>query len=188
MEAADAEGATGEAAEGEAVKLIYADPPYPGQAKRHYAHDPRCAEVDHAALIRELEDSCDGWALSSGADLAAMRLVIPLLPDGVRVCSWVKPFASFKPGVTLAYAWEPVYVKPARKRSRILPTVRDWVSANITLRRGLSGAKPDPFWFWLFDAIGAEVGDSFGDLYPGTGGGGRAWQAWNDNPLRRLVG
>ena len=177
-----------EFAEGGGVRLHYADPPYPGQAKKHYAHDPQCAEVDHAALIRNLEESSDGWALSSGADLAAMRLVIPLLPDGVRVCPWVKPFASFKPNVTLAYAWEPVYVKPARKRGRELPTVRDWVSANITLKRGLSGAKPEAVCFWLFDALGAEVGDDFSDLFPGTGGVGRAWRTWNDNPLRRMVG
>ena len=30
------------------MKFAYADPPYIGQAKRHYSHDPLCAEVDHA--------------------------------------------------------------------------------------------------------------------------------------------
>ena len=170
------------------MKIRYADPPYPGQAKKHYSADPRCAEVDHAALICELENSCDGWALSSGADLAAMRLVIPLLPDGVRVCSWVKPFASFKPNVTLAYAWEPVYVKPARRRGRDLPTVRDWVAANITLQRGCSGAKPPAFCWWLFDVLGAEAGDDFDDMFPGSKAVGKAWQEWSDNPLRRMVG
>lgn len=153
------------------MRLAYADPPYPGQAKKHYAHDSRCAEVDHVALIARLESDYDGWALSSGADLAAMRLVVPLLPDGVRVCAWVKPFASFKPNVTLAYAWEPVYVKPARRRGRELPTVRDWVSANITLKRGLSGAKPEAVCWWLFDVLGADPGDDLDDVYPGTGGG-----------------
>jgi hypothetical protein len=47
------------------VKFAYADPPYIGQAKRHYSHDPQCAEVDHAELIARLcQGYPDGWALS----------------------------------------------------------------------------------------------------------------------------
>lgn len=166
------------------MRIAYADPPYPGQAAKHYSHDPRCAEVDHADLIAKLGEY-DGWALSSGADLAAMQLVVPLLPPGTRVCAWVKPFASFKPNVTLAYAWEPVYLMPARKRGRELPTVRDWVAANITLKRGLSGAKPEAFCWWLFDALGAEPGDEFCDLFPGSGAVSAAWEALHRSP--RLV-
>lgn len=168
------------------MRIAYADPPYPGQARKKYAHDPRCAEVDHRALLDALA-GYDGWALSSGADLAAMKMVVPLLPEGTRVCSWVKPFASFKAGVTLAYAWEPVYVMPARRRGRDLPTVRDWVSANITLRRGLAGAKPEAFCWWLFDVLGAEPGDDFADLFPGTGGVSRCWQTWSTSALRRIA-
>ena len=164
------------------MRIAYADPPYPGQAEKHYGDDPRCAEVDHAELIARLDRDYDGWALSSGADLAAMRLVVPLLPDGVRVCPWVKPFASFKPNVTLAYAWEPIYVKPARRRGRDLPTVRDWVSANITLKRGLSGVKPDPVCFWLFEALGMERGDDFDDLFLGSGAVTEAWAVWSGAP------
>ena len=51
---------------GECVKFAYADPPYIGQAKRHYSHDPNCAEVDHAELIAQLcSEFPDGWALSA---------------------------------------------------------------------------------------------------------------------------
>ena len=39
------------------LRVAYADPPYIGQARKHYSHDPRCAEVDHAKLKR----SDDGW-------------------------------------------------------------------------------------------------------------------------------
>lgn len=47
------------------MKFAYADPPYVGQAKKHYSADPRCAEVDHAELIARLcADFPDGWALS----------------------------------------------------------------------------------------------------------------------------
>ena len=169
------------------MNLAYADPPYPGQAKKHYSHDSRCAEVDHAELIGRLDRDYDGWVLSSGADLAAMQMVVPLLPRGARVGCWIKPFASFKPGVNPAYAWEPVYFKPARRRGREVPTVRDWVAAPITLKRGLSGVKPDAVCWWLFDVLGAEPGDSFDDIFPGSGAVTRAWRAWNDSPLRRLA-
>lgn len=168
------------------MRLAYADPPYPGQAKKHYSHDARCAEVDHAALLAALNEY-DGWALSSGADLAAMQAVVPLLGRSVRIGVWVKPFASFKPGVNPAYAWEPIYFKPARRRGRDVPTVRDWVSAPITLRRGLSGVKPDAVCWWLFDALGAASGDTLDDLFPGSGAVGRAWQTWSTSMLRRLA-
>lgn len=37
------------------MKLAYADPPYPGEAKRHYADHPDYAgEVDQHALIQRL--------------------------------------------------------------------------------------------------------------------------------------
>lgn len=90
--------------------MAYADPPYPGQARKHYRNDPShipAAEVDHAALIAQLCDEYpDGWALSTSS--AALRDVLLLCPADVRVAAWVKPFAVFKPGVNPAYAWEPV--------------------------------------------------------------------------------
>ena len=159
------------------MRLAYADPPYPGQADRHYSHDPSCAEVDHADLIDRLS-AYDGWALSSGANLAALQYVVPLLPEGTRVCVWVKPFASFKPGVNPGYAWEPVFVKPARRLGRDVPTVRDWIAANITIKKGLSGSKPTGFCQWLFQVMGAESGDEFLDMFPGTGAVGRAWDKY----------
>lgn len=146
-------------------RVAYADPPYPGQAAKHYSHDPRCAEVDHRLLIEHLE-TYDRWALSTSS--VALRDVLPLCPPDVRVCSWVKPFCSYKPNVGVAYAWEPVIVKNPRKRSRKEPTIRDFVIANITLRRGLSGAKPEQFCFWLFEILGVNETTQFFDLYPGT--------------------
>jgi hypothetical protein len=110
---------------------------------------------------------------------------LPLAPEGARVAAWVKPFASFKPGVNPAYAWEPVIYSPARSGERDRPTVRDWVSANITLQRGLSGAKPAAFNLWLFELLGAREGDTFDDLYPGTGGVTEAWQT-RFGPVRAM--
>src|SRR6185312_13080131 len=113
------------------MRVAYADPPYVGQAKKHYRADPRCAEVDHDALIHHLElEYPDGWALSASSP--SLRLILPLCPVDVRVAAWVKPFAIFKPGVNPAYAWEPVIWRGGRqKRDRTEPTVRDWIAQGV---------------------------------------------------------
>ena len=158
------------------MKVAYADPPYIGQAKRHY----NMPEVDHEELIQRLgRDYPDGWALSCISP--SLRFLLPLCPDQIRVMAWVKPFASFKPNVNPAYAWEPVLVSGGRQpRDRSEITVRDWVSANITLQRGLAGAKPDAFCWWLFDVLGLQKGDQMDDLYPGTGAVTRAWEMFQN--------
>lgn len=160
------------------MRVAYADPPYVGQARKHYGNESTYAgEVDHADLINHLElEYPDGWALSCSSP--SLRLILPLCPADVRVMAWVKPFASFKPGVNPAYAWEPVLVRGGRKRTRAETTVRDWVSSSITLQRGLSGVKPDAFCFWLFEVLGLRAGDEFADLYPGSGAVWRAWQRY----------
>jgi hypothetical protein len=145
------------------MQIAYADPPYIGQAKKHYGSEAK--EVNHSLLIDHLQ-KFDGWALSCSSP--SLKEILPLCPDQVRVCAWVKPFASFKPNVTLAYTWEPILMVPARKRSCDLPTVRDYVSCNITLKRDISGAKPEGFCFWLFEALGMWKDDTFFDLFPGS--------------------
>lgn len=159
------------------MKFAYADPPYIGQAKRHYGKEESYAgEVDHAALIERLVvDYPDGWALSCSSP--SLRVLLPLCPSDTRVMAWVKPFCIFKPNVNPAYAWEPVLVRGGRRRGRNLPTVRDWVSANITLKKGLVGAKPEAFCFWLFEVLGAERGDTLDDLFPGTSIVSTAWRS-----------
>lgn len=118
------------------MRFAYADPPYIGQARRHY----KCPEVDHAALIERLvAEFPDGWALSCSSP--SLRQLLPMCPEAARVGSWVKPFAVFKPGVNPAYSWEPVIYMGGRKRGRTEPTVRDWHSANITLKKGLVGGQ-----------------------------------------------
>jgi hypothetical protein len=153
--------------------FAYADPPYPGCGHRY----PEKKEVDHVELIYKLEaEYPDGWALSTSS--TALHYVLGLCPANVRIGAWVKPFAVFKPGVNPAYAWEPVIWTGGRKRTRKEPTVRDWVSANITLRRGMVGVKPDAFCIWLFQLVGLEPDDTLVDLFPGSGAVSRAWEAW----------
>lgn len=156
------------------MRFAYADPPYPGQAKRHYSKDPSgivATEVDHRALIAMLhKEYPDGWALSTNEP--SLRQMLDICHEQgakVRTMAWVKPFAAFKVGVNPAYAWEPVIVCGGRKRGREMPTVRDWVSANITMRKGTHGAKPEPFVLWLFEILNIQEGDYLDDLFPGSG-------------------
>jgi hypothetical protein len=155
------------------MRFAYADPPYIGCAHRY----PENEEVDHEELIiRLVAEFPDGWALS--CHTPSLRLLLPMCPEDVRVMAWVKPFAVFKPNVNPAYAWEPVIVRGGRKRTRDQNTVRDWVSSSITLRRGVVGAKPAAFCFWLFSVLNLYPGDELVDLYPGSGAVGRAWDRW----------
>lgn len=159
------------------MRFTYADPPYIGQAKRRYGEDPRCAEVNHQQLIKTLErDYPDGWALSCSSP--SLKQILGWCPEGVRVGSWVKPFHVFKPNVNPSYGWEPVIFKGGRKRTREQPTVPDWVAANITLRKGLCGAKPPDFCFWLFAVLNVQPGDRLEDLFPGTGVVGHCFDAF----------
>ena len=159
------------------MRFAYADPPYLGQAHLYRDHPDFAGEVDHGALITRLvAEFPDGWALSCSTP--SLRLLLPMCPEDVRIGAWVKPFCSFKPNVNPAYAWEPVIWRGGRRRDRTKDTVRDWLAENITLRRGLTGAKPAAFCRWVFDLLGAEPGDALADLFPGTGAVSDEWERW----------
>jgi hypothetical protein len=154
------------------LRFAYADPPYPGLARKYYRNEPTYAgEVDHAALVRSLEYSYDGWALSTSSK--ALRDVLALCPPSVRVCAWVKPKGTPRATYGLHSSWEPVIVKPGRAQR---PGIRDWLLAQAARGGGeLPGRKPIAFCAWLFQVLGMRPGDELADLFPGTGVVGRAW-------------
>ena len=161
------------------MRFAYADPPYIGQAKRHYSHDPKCAEVDHGELIgRLVREYPDGWALSASSP--SLGAIIPLLPEGWRMAAWCKSFCAFKKGVRPCYAWEPVIFwrgrNPSNGHAALTPlkggkqtTPKDFIVCPITLKKGLVGAKPEPVCNWILDLLNFQPGDTLDDLYPGTG-------------------
>lgn len=170
------------------MKFAYADPPYLGCGKLYAAHHPDALDWNdpdrHRALLLQLKaDYPDGWALSASSPSLEEMLHLcreVLGPNQVRVSPWVKPFAAFKPNVNPAYAWEPVIWMGGRtKRSRTEDTVRDWHSENITMRRGLPGAKPPGFPQFVANLLGADVrqGDTITDLFPGTGAMLGVWRS-----------
>lgn len=162
------------------MRIAYADPPYINCAHLYQDHPDFAGEVDHAELIERLQSEFDGWVLHASATPHSMATLAPLVAKtGARWMSWVKGFAAFKRNVSVAYAWEPVIVKPARKpvvSKRLV--MRDWIECPITLRRGLTGAKPEKVCHWAFEAVGARPEDDLVDLYPGTGAVTKAWQSW----------
>ena len=176
------------------AKLAVADPPYPGCAHMYADHPDYAGEVDHKALLERLQDEYDGWVLHTHVPGLRLMERSGWLPDDVRICSWVKSFAAFKRNVSVAYAWEPVIVKSARKPVVTGRTVmRDFhetvtlpeaVKEPITLKRGLTGAKPGKVCFWTFELMGAKPTDELHDLFPGTGAVSRAWEAWRADLLR----
>lgn len=136
----------------------------------------------HVLFINEMHKRYpDGWALSASS--SSLRSILPLCPKDVRIASWVKPFHAYKKGVRPAYAWEPVIYRGGRNKNHPPPekggkatTPKDWIACNITLHKGLTGAKPEAVCEWIIALMGARRGeDSFDDLFPGTGVFGRVW-------------
>lgn len=159
------------------MRFAYADPPYIGQAKRHY----QCAEIDHELLLYRLcEEFPDGWALSCSSSSLRQILRLHSCPDDVRIAAWVKSFCAFKRGVRPAYAWEPVIYRggrnPVNGHRALIPekngkqtTPKDFIVEPITLRKGLVGAKPKLVCEWILDLLNVQSEDEVADLFPGTG-------------------
>lgn len=167
-------------------RFAYADPPYPGCARRYY----NCDEVDHAELISRLFDEYpDGWALSTSAE--ALPEVLAIVTDAMRtlrregcklaelrVCPWVRgarKVRAYRP----RNAWEPLIVYGGRPRlygpEHDSCDVLVWGGRQHSHPGALVGMKPAPFAEWLFVQLGAALGDELVDLFPGSGAIGRAW-------------
>ena len=166
------------------LRAAYADPPYLGLSVAFYGDvHPNAAEYDdpdaHRRLIERLSDEYDCWALSLHEP--ALKTMLNFCPDDVRVMSWVKGFASFKPGRKGAHsAWEPVIVRGGRPREERLHCVRDWIQESAAMKKSLRGAKPERFCYWLFDVMNLRPDDEFHDLFYGSGAVTAAWDKWKN--------
>lgn len=162
------------------MRFAYADPPYPGKAFYY----PERAEVDHADLIRRLTiDYPDGWALSTSAE--ALPMVLRLCPEAVRVLAWVK---RPRGGV----AWEPVVMSGGRRWHASRGSARP-LDALIYKGRynafpgALVGMKPPQFSQWVFENLGARVGDALDDIFPGSGAVSLAWRRYVRRDLEAVA-
>lgn len=175
------------------MRFAYADPPYLGCCRlyQHYHPDGLCWDdiETHRLLIgRLVSEYSDGWALSLSTP--SLSTILPMCPTDVRIGSWVKSFCAFKKGVRPAYAWEPIIFYGGRNPSKGHPhappkkggkqnTPKDFIETSpaikepITLKKGLTGAKPEKFCDWILDLLNVQKGDEIDDLYPGSGVMGR---------------
>lgn len=137
------------------MRLAYADPPYPGLARRYFRNHPDFrGEVDHAKLVEHLT-GFDGWAHSTSAK--ALQDVLALCPPGVQVGSWHRGPRPNDSGRVLS-GWEPVIFSPARVALEATSTGSssrvDTLVKGVTPRRTdpprVIGAKPGAFCGWVF--------------------------------------
>lgn len=167
------------------MKFAYADPPYLGCGSLYAKHHPEAKAWDnpetHRGLIdRLVREYPDGWALSLHAP--SLKVLLPMCPQDVRIGAWVKPYSSGRPGVRIIYAWEPVIWRGGRKGRESDLIEKDWISVqpirHTQSDAGLIGQKPRKFCRWLFTVMGATAGDTFDDVFPGSGAVGAAWADW----------
>jgi hypothetical protein len=165
------------------MRFGYADPPYPGLARKYYA----CAEVDHAELVARLvEGFPHGWALSTSA--SALPDVLRLCPPGARVAAWVRGPRKV-PARRALNAWEPLIVVGGRARQvavvEDLSDVLLWGGRQHSHPGALVGMKPAAFCEWMFRLLGAAQGDELVDLFPGSGAVTRAWKLYTSQEYSR---
>ncbi len=169
----------------EPLNIGYADPPYPGQAHLYKNHPDYGGEVDHGEMTETLVNSYDGFILHTSSP--ALYQILSLCTDqglqpgsDYRILSWVKPFCSWKPGARVQYAWEPVIVRKVRPPRH---SIRDWLDESMSMKRGVTGAKPRAVCWWLFEAVGATPDDILDDMFPGSGAVTQAWNEWRASIL-----
>ena len=162
------------------MRIAYADPPYLGCCglyKHDHGQDGLCWNDlrTHANLIARLtREFPDGWALSASS--VSLRSLLPLCPANIRIAAWAKSFCAFKKGVRPCYAWEPVIFSGGNNKNHPPPlkggkqtTPKDFFVCPITLKKGLTGAKPEAVCAWILDLLNVEEDDDVVDLFPGSG-------------------
>jgi hypothetical protein len=153
-------------------RYAYADPPYPGQAKRYGPG----TEVNHELLIAHLREF-DGWALSTSA--AALRDVWNLCPEA-RCAAWSKTFAR-NGWSRVRWSWEPVLFVTDRRGLAPGERTDDYVWDSLVCAPNCGtgswrevpgaggGSKPYEFVRWVMGLLDHQPGDELVDLFPGSG-------------------
>lgn len=167
----------------EPMRLAYADPPYPGKSGLYRDHPDYGGEVDVDELVAVLV-GFDGWALSTSSSPGLQIVLAACGRQGVRprVAAWSRGARHTISGWPLS-AWEPVVYAGGRRvpsRGAGVDVLQKIARPRTTDPSRVIGAKPADFAWWLFDLLGARPGDELVDVYPGSGGIGRAWRMLNE--------
>ena len=173
------------------MKLCIADPPYLGRAHRYYGVGGGAAgygrqradehaeaskwdqPATHVALVRQLTQDYDAWAIAMSVhSIAVYAATVPLdSRSGYRFAAWVKPDGSVPSGSRIQTSWEPVlfYVPKERRKWHSGPKVNDHLAANAG-GQNFMGAKPSAWTRWVLDMLGYDPEqDTVHDLFPGSG-------------------
>lgn len=159
------------------MRFAYADPPYLGCGASRYGR-PEWDQMDtHCDLmVRLFNEYPEGWAMSCNPK--DLWWLLSEGTDAVRVCFWGKTMHQIHHQVPVQYACEVVLLSGGRDAPN-KPMVRDWISGPRSQEKGLVGAKPDYFNDWVLALLNYQPGDELDDLFPGTGGMGRAVERAN---------
>ena len=181
------------------ARIAIADPPYLGRAALWYGGKGRSKQgtvgraagrgdlaaeyhpdahewddpVKHIALMVNMDDEYDGWAMAaSGKTLSPLLGVADKL--GARLAIWHVTNA-IPDGARVRNTWEAVFYRVPDWR-RAVGTghrVPDLLSAGHPVS-GFVGSKPDAWTRWVLDLLGYQPGDEVDDLFPGSGAVTRA--------------
>lgn len=167
------------------MRLVIADPPYLGRARRWYGdgrghsagrgradEHPEAARWDdpaaHVELIEQLQAEADGWAIAAAPD--SLPLYQQHAPSEARVAVWVRGNAV-PSGSRIRSTWEPVLVRVPEGRSAhgTAAAVDDVLTAGVPVG-GFAGSKPHAWTHWVLSMLGYEPGvDQVHDVFPGSG-------------------
>lgn len=178
------------------MRFAFADPPYLGRGEYYRAHHPDAMSWNdpetHRALIARLQaEYADGWAMSLSE--RSLRTILPMCPPAARVGAWLSERARFAgKAVPVRRHFEPVifmggrsYEETGNRAADFVVTKQErlpagqpryaMVKENIRAGKTFVGRKPQAFCRWVIQLLGAQRGDTFDDLFPGTGAFGTAW-------------
>jgi hypothetical protein len=181
------------------MRFAFADPPYLGRGEYYRAHHPDAMVWNdpemHRKLIERLQaEYPDGWVMSLSEK--SLRVILPMCPEGARVGAWCSERARYAgKAVPVRKHFEPVIFMGGRPYTDTGNRVADFVvtkqeplpagqpryaMVKEAIRAGkvFVGRKPSAFCRWVIQLLGAQKGDVFDDLFPGTGAFTKAWEEW----------
>lgn len=129
----------------------------------------------HRALLEQLLDEYDGWAIATTPDGLDHYRPLPI-PARLMVWHKLRPMPTAH---RIATSWEPVILYPSRARRarpRSLDDGRVYAEQIPDVLRaaapgaGFAGAKPAAWTRWILDALAYDPDeDTLDDLFPGSG-------------------